>query len=74
MYNHYGETLERVSPEWPLEVLIWCPPNKDALCQGHQEGCFKLISDYFRCTGFSWDGDFIISATSSDITLWYRKA
>ncbi|MEJ5078136.1 hypothetical protein [Erwinia sp. MYb535] len=36
MYNHYGETLERVSP--------------------------------------SWDGDFIISATSSDITLCYRKA
>ncbi|MCE9729709.1 hypothetical protein [Pectobacterium sp. IFB5596] len=73
MCNQYGETLVRAAPEWPLEVLIWCPPSKDALCIGHQEGCLKLLSDHFRCTGFSWNGEFIISATSSDITVWHRK-
>jgi len=57
MYNRYGESLERVSPEWPLEMLIWC----------------RLANDYFRCVSFSWDGELIISATSSDITVWKRQ-
>lgn len=72
--NRYGEVLERVSPEWPLEMLIWCPPGKSALIASHKEGCLKLSNDYSRCAGFSWDGEFIISATSSDITVWKRQA
>lgn len=73
MYNRYGETLERVSPEWPLEMLIWCPPGKSALIASHKEGCLRLANDYFRCVGFSWDGELILSATSSDITVWKRQ-
>ena len=73
MYNWYGETLERVSPEWPLEMLIWCPPGKSALIASHKEGCLRLANDYFRCVGFSWDGELILSATSSDITVWKRQ-
>lgn len=73
MYNRYGESLVRVAPQWPLELLIWCPKNKDALTVGHQDGCIRLASDHFICTGFSWDGEFIVSATSSDFNVWCRK-
>lgn len=70
--NHYGETLTRVAPEWPIEELIWCPLGKDPLIEQFQAGCIKIASDYFRCAGFSWNGEFIVAATSSDITIWKR--
>lgn len=71
--NIYGETLVQTAAEWPLETLFWCPPGKHALYMGHQEGCLRLVNDYFLCTGFSWNGEFIVSATSSDVTIWRRE-
>lgn len=70
--NHYGETLSIVSPNWPMEQLVWCPLGKDPLIENFQDGCWKIMTDIFRCTGFSWDGEFIVAATSSDITIWKR--
>ncbi|PVZ87938.1 hypothetical protein C9426_10085 [Serratia sp. S1B] len=70
--NRYGESLQRAATEWPVEDIFFCPPGKSALIEGYQEGCCRFISDHIRCVGFSWHGEFIISATSSDITIWQR--
>lgn len=71
--NRYGETLEYAAPQWPLEEMIFCPPGKSALIERFQGGCVRLATDYIRCAGFSWCGEFIVMATSSDIMLWQRK-
>ncbi|HCA3406574.1 TPA: hypothetical protein MO340_000248 [Salmonella enterica subsp. salamae serovar 35:g,m,s,t:-] len=70
--NRYGESLERVAPEWPVEDIIFCPPGKTALIPSFQEGCVRFISDYIRAVGFSWCGEFLVCATSSDVTIWKR--
>ncbi|MGO2306747.1 MAG: hypothetical protein ACTH5W_18805 [Providencia sp.] len=70
--NHYGETLTVASPKWPLEYLIWAPLGKEPLIDRFQEGCLRIMSDFFVCAGFSWNGEFIVAATSSDITIWKR--
>lgn len=70
--SKYGESLERAAPEWPVEDIFFCPPGKSALMERHQDGCCRFISDHIHCVGFSWNGEFIVSATSSNITIWQR--
>ena len=70
--NHHGETLTIASPKWPLEYLIWAPVGKDPLIDRFKDGCLRIMSDFFICAGFSWNGEFIVAATSSDITIWKR--
>lgn len=70
--NRYGESLERVAPEWPVEDIIFCPSGKTALIPSFQEGCVRFISDYIRAVGFSWCGEFLVCATSRDVTIWKR--
>ena len=72
-YGSAGDSLERIASDWPIETLVWCPPGKSALIAGHRQGCLKITLDYLLCAGYSWDGKFIISATSSDITIWQRN-
>lgn len=71
--NTFAESLEIVSPEWPKSNLIFCPPFKSGLVEGHQEGCVYIASDYFLAYGFSWSGSVFVYATSSDVTIFRRS-
>lgn len=70
--NGDGESLEVVAPEWPKSDLVFCPPHKSAIIEGHQAGCVIIASDYFRAFGFSWSGNSFAFATSSDVTIFTK--
>jgi hypothetical protein len=70
--NELAETLEVVSPEWPKYSLIFCPPFKSAIIEGHQDGCIIIASDHLRAYGFSWSGKSLAYATGSDVVTFRR--
>lgn len=70
--NQYGESLELVAPRWPVEDIYFCPAGKSILIERFQDGCCHIFSDHIRSYGFSWNGEFIVAATSSDLTIWQR--
>lgn len=71
--NSIGESLDMVSHRWPKSDLIFCPPSKSALIEGHQAGCVTIASDYIRAFGFSWSGNSFAYATESDVTVYSRQ-
>ncbi|AJZ89876.1 hypothetical protein VW41_12960 [Klebsiella michiganensis] len=71
--NHRGETLTRVAPGWPEETLFWNAVGRDVLYDKFRQNCYKLTTDYFHSAGYSWNGEFIVSATSSDLTIWQKN-
>ncbi len=70
--NQYGESLQLAAPQWPVEDIYFCPPGKSILIERFQTGCCHIFSDHIRSYGFSWNGEFIVAATSSDLTIWQR--
>ncbi|MBD2794298.1 hypothetical protein [Xenorhabdus szentirmaii] len=70
--NQYGETLERTAQNWPIEELYFCQLNSSPFTARFQAGCYHISSGYITCCGFSWNGEFIVMATSSDVTIWNR--
>lgn len=72
LVNQYGETLELTAENWPLNDLYFCPSGGSIFIERFQTGCCHIFSSYIRCYGFSWNGQFIVAATSSDVTIWQR--
>lgn len=70
--NRFGESIEVVAPDWPIEDVIFCPPGKSALIADLQQGCCRIFSENLCTVGFSWDGIFLIIATSSDVIIWKK--
>ncbi|WP_392551170.1 hypothetical protein RHO14_06635 [Orbus wheelerorum] len=70
--NQYGESLELVAINWPLEDIYFCPSGKSVFIENLQTSCQHIFSDYIQSYGFSWNGVFIVIATSSDVTIWQR--
>ncbi|QDS14323.1 hypothetical protein [Xanthomonas arboricola] len=71
--NEAGEALEIVSPEWPESHLILSKPGKSPLIEGHQSSCTIIYTGHLLAYGFSWCGDYIVAACSSDLDLWCKK-
>lgn len=67
-----GESLECHAPAWPEELLIYAPAHSAALIEGKQAGCARIASGHILAYGFSWDGESMLMASSSDVTLWRR--
>ncbi len=70
--NSAGESLELVAPEWPEYDLVLCQNYKSALVPGNQTFCTKIYKEHVRAFGFSWCGNYIVSACGSDFDLWQR--
>lgn len=70
--NQHGESIEVVAPNWPVYDLYFCKEYKSALIDGHGSYCTKIDSEHLRAYGFSWCGNFLVSAIGSDFTLWKR--
>lgn len=67
-----GESLEVVSPNWPLGDLIFCSNFGSALIERFQSTCLRVASDHIRAYGFSWSGNAFAYATGSDIYVFAR--
>lgn len=72
--NSAGESLELISPEWPESRLILAGPFKSPYEVGHQEDCAVIYSGYVTAFGFSWCGNYIAAACSSDVDIWRRAS
>lgn len=73
--NIFGESLERIAPDWPEEKVIFCPPGRTAFIEKLQSGCCVLATEIdIRVAGFSWNGQYLVIATSSDLDIWQRVA
>lgn len=70
--NSAGEILEVVAPNWPEQDLILCRNHKYPLIEGHQSYCNVIYTEHLRGFGFSWCGNYIVAACSSDFDLWQR--
>lgn len=70
--NQHGESIEVVAPHWPAYDIYFCSNYKSALIAGSAPYCCKIDTEHLRAYGFSWCGNFLVSANSSDFTLWKR--
>ncbi len=71
--NSAGESLNVASPEWPESQLILTKPFKHPFIEGHQADCSVIYQGYLSAYGFSWCGNYIVAACSSDLDLWARE-
>lgn len=66
-----GNLLQKISPSWPKEQIIFCPAFQSPFIA--PEKCLNVFEDYeIRAYGFSKCGNYFIIATSSDLII-YKK-
>lgn len=71
--NQFGESIELLSANWPVYDLYFCSDYQSPLITGAAGSCCKIDSEHLRAFGFSWCGHFLVSANSSDLTLWKKQ-
>lgn len=72
-----GWTLETVSPAWPHHRVLLSSDGGLPHAGPHGERWWHIFHAYyseFRAAGFSPSGQTVAVATSSDISLWARRA
>lgn len=67
-----GESIEVHAPNWPQYDLYFCAEYKSALIDGYASFCKKIESKHLRAYGFSWCGNYLVSAIGSDFNLWKK--
>ncbi|WP_284651422.1 hypothetical protein [Flavobacterium terrisoli] len=71
--NKYGDSLQFMATQWPIIDLIFEPNFKSIYQEDEAKDCFKIFSDYeLKAYGFSYDGNYFITATGSEVNV-YRK-
>lgn len=72
-YSHDGNILERVSPFWPKEQIIFMPQFRS--WHSTPGVCRVVFDDYeIKAYGFSKCGAYFVIATSSDLTIFRKQA
>jgi len=65
--NDFGDSLISVAPNWPERELFLAKDFKSPLVDGHQSHCSQIYAAHeLRAFGFSWCGNYIVAACSSD--------
>ncbi|WP_407557910.1 hypothetical protein [Winogradskyella sp. 4-2091] len=73
LLNQYGDGIQYMATEWPIIDLIFEPNFKSIYKEDDGKHCFRIFHDYeLRAFGFSSNGEYFITATSSEINV-YRK-
>jgi len=71
--NEFGDGILYMATQWPIIDLIFEPKFKTIYREGNEKHCFRIFHDYeLRAYGFSYDGQYFIIATSSEVYV-YRK-
>ncbi|SEE29010.1 hypothetical protein SAMN04487765_2024 [Tenacibaculum sp. MAR_2010_89] len=73
LLNQFGDGIQYMATEWPIIDLIFEPNFKSIYKEEDGKDCFRIFHDYeIRAYGFSYNGEYFITATSSEINV-YRK-
>ncbi|AWH72677.1 hypothetical protein DCS32_00360 [Dokdonia sp. Dokd-P16] len=73
LLNQFGDGIQYMATEWPIIDLIFEPNFKSIYKEDDGKDCFRIFHDYeIRAYGFSYNGEYFITATSSEINV-YRK-
>lgn len=71
--NEFGDGIQYMATKWPIIDLIFEPNFKSIYKEGDEKNCSRIFHDYeLRAYGFSYDGQYFITATSSEVNV-YRK-
>lgn len=71
--NKSGDGMTFMATNWPIIDLIFEPNFKNIYKEGDGKDCFIIFHDYeLRAYGFSYNGEYFITATSSELNV-YRK-
>jgi len=71
--NQEGDFIQFMAIDWPIIDLIFEPNFKSIYKEDEGKDCFRIFHDYeLRAYGFSFDGKYFITATSSEVNV-YRK-
>lgn len=71
--NKYGDSIQFMATQWPIIDLIFEPHYKSLYKENETKDCFRIFHDYeLKAYGFSYDGNYFITATSSDVNI-YKK-
>ena len=72
--NKNGDCIQNTSLNWPMNDLIFEPQFKSIYKDSDGKDCFKIFQDYeLRAYGFSYDGQYFIVATSSEVNVYRKK-
>lgn len=72
--NKEGDSILFMATNWPIIDLIFEPNFKSIHKQDEARDCFRIFRDYeARAYGFSYDGNYFIIATSSDVTVYKKE-
>lgn len=73
--NRYGESLHVVAPDWPTQDVVFCASAGDPFIEGRQSDCTIVVSGIdIRAYGFSWSGNVLAVATSSDLWIFTKNS
>ena len=73
-YNGFGDGIQYMATEWPIIDLIFEPKSKSVFNESTGKDCFKIFHDYeLRNYGFSYDGQYFIIATSSEVNVFKKE-
>ncbi|MGE7689723.1 hypothetical protein ACQKMI_10955 [Lysinibacillus sp. NPDC097214] len=71
--NKFGDCLQRVSPLYPCEDIIYQPAFEDCLVEGHNKNCVRIYRGFLDCYGFSFSGNYFVIADDGGILFWERN-
>ncbi|OQP50191.1 hypothetical protein A4D02_27570 [Niastella koreensis] len=74
LMNKSGDILLFMATEWPIIDIIFEPNFKSIYKENQAKECFRVFHDYELCTyGFSFNGETLVIATSSEINIIENK-
>ena len=70
-YSKEGVSLQKISPYWPKEQIIFCPNFQSPY--NAPDKCYNVFEDYgVKAYGFSKCGKYFAIATASDLIIYKR--
>ncbi|AWA31054.1 hypothetical protein HYN48_13705 [Flavobacterium magnum] len=71
--NNEGDCIQFMATNWPIIDLIFEPNDKSIFNVEEAGECYRIFNDYeLRAYGFSYNGQYFVIATNSEINI-YRK-
>ncbi|WP_276381551.1 hypothetical protein [Flavobacterium sp. H4147] len=71
--NKFGDSIEFMATQWPIIDLIFSPNYKSIYLESETQNCFRIFHDYeLKAYGFSYDGNYFTTATSSEVNIYRR--
>ncbi len=71
--NSFGDCLQKVSPLYPCEDVIYQPAFENCLIEGHNKNCVRIYRGFLYCFGFSFSGNYFVIADDIGILFWERN-